>query len=120
MKSVHKESGEIVDRTFTCDNCGKRFANKENLGVHNRAVHKKSEHFLFCTICNKKFLTRIQLQTHTAKLHKKFACDLCQKDYKSKAALKKHMKKHNEEYIEKDPLVSDIAEACDSTPMILM
>ena len=30
------------------------------------------------------------------------------------------MKKHDEEYIETDPLVSDIAEACDSTPMILM
>ena len=39
---------------------------------------------------------------------------------KSKAALKKHMKKHNEEYIEKDPLVSDIAEACANTPMIVM
>ena len=70
MKSVHKESGELVERTFTCDNCGKRFVNQENLGVHNRAVHKKYEHFLFYTICNKKFLTRIQLQTHTSKLHK--------------------------------------------------
>ena len=29
------------------------------------------------------------------------------------------MKKHDEEYIETDPLVTDIAEACDSTPMIL-
>ena len=53
-------------------------------------------------------------------MHKKFACDLCEKTYESKAALKKHMKKHDEEFIENDPLVSDIAEACDNTPMILM
>ena len=27
---------------------------------------------------------------------------------------------HDEEYIEKEPLVSDIAEACANTPMIVM
>jgi transcriptional regulator NrdR family protein len=79
-KSVHKESGEIVERNLTCDNCGKRFANQENLGVHNKAVHKKSEHFLFCTICIKKFVPSTQLQTHTAKLHKTISCDLCDKN----------------------------------------
>ena len=30
------------------------------------------------------------------------------------------MKKHDEEFVENDPLVSDIAEACEKTPMILM
>ena len=53
-------------------------------------------------------------------MHKKFACDLCEKTYESKAALKKHMKKHVEKVIETGHLVSDIAEACENTPMILM
>ena len=52
-------------------------------------------------------------------MRKKFACDFCEKTYESRAALKKHMKKHDEEFIETDPLVSDIAEACENTPMIL-
>ena len=30
------------------------------------------------------------------------------------------MKKHDEEFVENDPLVSDITEACEKTPMILM
>ena len=30
------------------------------------------------------------------------------------------MKKHDEEFIETDPLVSDKAEACENTPMIFM
>ena len=32
----------------------------------------------------------------------------------------KHIKKHDEEFVENDPLVSDITEACEKTPMILM
>ena len=52
--------------------------------------------------------------------YKNLACDICQKTFKSKAALKKHMKKHQEKGIETDPLVSDIAEACNTIPMILM
>ena len=50
----------------------------------------------------------------------KFCYDLCEKNHESKAALKKHMKKHVEKVIETDHLVSDIAEACENTPMILM
>ena len=65
-------------------------------------------------------MTNIQLQTFTAKVHKKFACDLCQKTYGSKAALKKHLKKLDEKVIEADPLVSDIPEAYENTPMIFM
>ena len=46
-------------------------------------------------------------------MRKKFACDFCEKTYESRAALKKHMKKHDEEFVENEPLVSDIAEACE-------
>ena len=61
-----------------------------------------------------------QLQTHTYKLDKKYACHHCDKNCESKAALKKHIKKHDEEFVENDPLVYDITEACEKTPMILM
>ena len=60
------------------------------------------------------------IQTHTDKVHKKLICDNFQKSYGSKAALKKHLKKHDEKGIDADPLLTDIAEACNNTPMILM
>ncbi|XP_023315523.1 gastrula zinc finger protein xLCGF3.1-like [Trichogramma pretiosum] len=118
INSVHSES-----KPFACNECDKSFHRKDALKVH-KAVHKDEE---ICEICDKSYSSKSAFKKHMSKKHdqsrqsekyhksfgkkselksnvklvhneiKTFICDLCEKSYSSKNAIKKHIsKKHDE------------------------
>ncbi|XP_057695534.1 zinc finger protein 771-like [Corythoichthys intestinalis] len=109
------------EKPFLCTSCDKRFTDKGNLKQHTR-THTGEKPFP-CTLCNKRFSLKPQLErhkrTHTgekpfvctcgkkftdkgnlnrhARTHtgeKPFACSLCEKRFRWKYQVTKHMRIH--------------------------
>lgn len=117
-ESKHKINSEDYIRKYRCDNCGSRFATRENLDSHS-IIHQ-SDAIIKCTICEKHFDTVqglfifsflfccgdafsyqkfvfdcIGLMAHNVvHTEKKFKCQLCDVWFKMSGNLKEHMKIH--------------------------
>ncbi|XP_072048333.1 uncharacterized protein [Amphiura filiformis] len=94
---MRKHRGEFP---FQCDQCEKKFHSSSRLVNHKRThvefkeLIKKKQ----CVFCNKKFETKRDLDNHE-RVHtgaKAFSCNLCERAYTSKSALKEHLKTHGE------------------------
>lgn len=87
IKSIHQES-----KKFVCSHCGKSFASKGQITVHERS-HNKEKPFI-CEICNKAFSHRETLVTHST-VHTKikpYACENCNQTFSCVGNLIKHRK----------------------------
>ena len=89
-RSVHKRK----DAKMKCQDCGKVCSSPYAYYLHERAVHKKVEHYT-CDICGKSFTYHNTLKLH--KLHhageRPFKCTVpnCGKSYLSSSHLKGHI-----------------------------
>uniref|UniRef100_A0A182W184 Protein krueppel n=1 Tax=Anopheles minimus TaxID=112268 RepID=A0A182W184_9DIPT len=90
----HEKLCTIVDKNYTCEDCGKRFRQIVTLRNH-RKLHKTEKSFP-CPVCSKtfkqKFEIPIHMATHTGE--QPYPCDQCPARFKRKQALKIHQQRH--------------------------
>jgi len=85
---------------FRCDECGKRFPTKKDLGRHRRTVHRKctKDHRPWkCDLCDVFFTLESALLLHRESVHlhpKKHVCNICDKSFKSASSLRGHVRRH--------------------------
>lgn len=94
-KSVdpHKKAQKRL-KSFSCDDCGKRFARKANVNIHMR-VHTGEKPF-DCDVCGQSFSQKIHLNSHK-RIHtgqQPFGCDECGRRFSSKSNLNRHTAVH--------------------------
>lgn len=90
LNVVHKKI-----RNYKCSECDKEFASKRVLNNHINS-HHKTERLYECIICKKRFSTDSGLYNHK-RIHEidfKFACNICDKQFKFRAQLDKHLLIH--------------------------
>ncbi|CRK95900.1 CLUMA_CG009346, isoform A [Clunio marinus] len=88
-KTLKSHIRNVHEKKLTCLLCGKTFKKKESLKNHKLLPH----HFR-CDICGKRFPTKHLILRHQ-NMHQErnFTCDVhgCQKKFKTKSNLKKHI-----------------------------
>jgi hypothetical protein len=80
----------------TYEDCTRLFANKANIVVHIKQVHKKDEHIHKCDRCDKAFAYANELKRHLELTHlglRPFVCEKCGKGYLSQKYLSEHQAK---------------------------
>ncbi|KAJ6649650.1 Zinc finger protein, partial [Pseudolycoriella hygida] len=94
IKKHYKESHYNEAR---CDACGGLYSNKEKLKEH-RERHAKITNPLQCVECDKVFKARNPLTRHMAThtLEKFFVCELCGKQFTHHSSFKMHMMAHDD------------------------
>ncbi|KAG8242404.1 hypothetical protein J6590_066907 [Homalodisca vitripennis] len=96
----HMETHDATD--CLCDICGKSIKGKSAMKRHMQYEHSRSGTFV-CKSCNEQFDMEVKLMRHRKKVHSKRAiplpvfCEMCGKEYKSKAILKNHRLTHFDE-----------------------
>jgi uncharacterized Zn-finger protein len=84
------------DKPYSCDTCGKAFAQSGALKAHLR-VHSGDKPYS-CDTCGKAFATSSALTRHF-RVHsgdKPYSCDACGKAFACSSSLKKHLSVHLE------------------------
>ncbi|CAH1183730.1 unnamed protein product [Phaedon cochleariae] len=116
---VENPPSAITCQNFVCGECNKSFSTKQNLEVHNRAVHNQSvvntktteiivedppsdvtSQKSVCGECNKSFSTKQNLEVHNRAVHnqvKPFECHKCDKTFAYASTLKFHSIIHDRE-----------------------
>lgn len=77
---------------FACQHCNKKYRNYVHLRSH-QSLHHFNEDTFKCVACSSIFVTLEKLKEHE-KVHvnlKTAFCELCQKAYSSKAAIRRHL-----------------------------
>ena len=90
--AVQKEDDEFKS---TCDRCGYKETNREELLKHRKLNHEGA--LFLCTFCHKEFSKREALQQHRKFGHldlRKQPCGECGEKFAKKSALASHMKIH--------------------------
>uniref|UniRef100_A0A8C6NL67 C2H2-type domain-containing protein n=1 Tax=Nothobranchius furzeri TaxID=105023 RepID=A0A8C6NL67_NOTFU len=91
------ESGvKIINKSFSCPECGKQFFHKSSLQKHMRVTEPKS---FSCDDCGKMFSHKTGLNTHMS-VHtgqKPFTCQHCGQQFRQKAYLNSHMRVHTKQ-----------------------
>ncbi|KAH1003731.1 hypothetical protein HUJ04_003601 [Dendroctonus ponderosae] len=87
MRNCHQP----VEKTATCETCGKSFRNSKTLKLH-LATHETTKLYQ-CSLCGNTFSTSRDLNRHE-KLHGGLSCIVCDKPFSKEAALELHLKRH--------------------------
>ena len=77
---------------FTCDKCGKSFANKNQLTQHIQSKHENMRYV--CDICNRSFSWEKDLRRHVKQVHEdnvQYNCEKCDKSFHYKVNLSRHI-----------------------------
>ncbi|XP_052861478.1 zinc finger protein 37 homolog [Anopheles cruzii] len=92
MQNKHSE------RTFCCDECGKKFPFKTRLMAHIRKMHLTKD--VICDQCDKAF-TKYSIDNHKRNVHGGvgFICEYCPRTFKGRFQLDNHMEGHVESSI---------------------
>ena len=82
------------DRNFGCPQCGKKFIESYNVKQHVQLVHDRVKKFI-CNLCSEDFSKKCDLDHHNETKHSlslkgSFQCNVCDKFYPHRRALKNH------------------------------
>ncbi|XP_052870701.1 zinc finger protein 567-like [Anopheles cruzii] len=87
IQNKHKE------RTFCCEECGKRFPFQARLKAHIRKMHTAKD--VPCDQCDKSF-SKYTIEDHKRAVHGAgFICEHCPRTFKSRFQLDNHMEEHS-------------------------
>lgn len=81
---------------FECGECCIFFESKQGYKQHIGKVHKKKYKYSKCEICQKKFRNKYAVKFHTKQVHQKLTrkvCPNCGKEFYNKYLLPKHLEK---------------------------
>ncbi|OWR50022.1 putative zinc finger protein 99 [Danaus plexippus plexippus] len=110
---IHREKRHSVTGKYTCSICDINVSSADEFTSHYRRhmrtsaathrYHKEKHHSnkprIECADCDKTFSHRAGLMNHRLTFHEyqnKFPCNVCNKIFRWKTSLKRHLKKHNE------------------------
>lgn len=82
-----------------CDICGKSFSCTQSHFRHHKTEHTAREHYL-CEICGKSFKYYEAFKIHE-KIHickNSYNCPSCGKEFLVKAYMRKHFKRHHNQF----------------------
>ncbi|KAI4455349.1 zinc finger protein [Holotrichia oblita] len=88
------------DRPFSCEMCGKGFAQRSTLATHIKSIHTREKPYI-CETCGMAFISPALLRkhrlVHVPNRERKFVCDVagCNKSFRDKQGKREHMKRHN-------------------------
>uniref|UniRef100_A0A182JQP8 C2H2-type domain-containing protein n=1 Tax=Anopheles christyi TaxID=43041 RepID=A0A182JQP8_9DIPT len=105
MKNKHQE------RTYCCDECGKRFPFKARLTAHVKKMHTSKD--VVCDQCQKSF-SKYTIEDHRRAVHEsRYICEHCPRTFKSRVSLTQHMEEHVE------GLRKSVSATCDKCGVVL-
>ena len=91
-----KKSQEIKNQfdNLTCKICSKEFVTVSKFNRHKREVHERPEKKLKCIYCEKRFKRKEHLLRHLKGIHhnERYSCPLCASEHVEKSRLKTHLK----------------------------
>ena len=95
---LHQKTHNL-DKPFGCDKCDKTYKQRNSLREHVLKSHDNISKFM-CSTCLEKFPSRHLLKIHerTHSGDEGFVCDECGDTFSGKQALEFHMSKHNGQY----------------------
>ncbi|XP_050516854.1 zinc finger protein 493-like [Diabrotica virgifera virgifera] len=96
------------EKPFKCDICQQAFRTSISATTHKAQAHYEmlngeKNQKLHCKICNKDYGTRSGINEHNLRYHKELStitpalCDICGKDFPSKAVMRRHKNSHSKE-----------------------
>ena len=119
--SVHVDESHKVDEKYKCDKCEGIYDSKNDWYHHTYTIHSTQMKWFDktefpCSECDAVFDTYTKTYKHKIKVHREevpIDCDKCGKVYKSKTALKSHMRIMHHVYVIKDEQKVKKCDQCD-------
>uniref|UniRef100_A0A336LGE0 CSON007428 protein n=1 Tax=Culicoides sonorensis TaxID=179676 RepID=A0A336LGE0_CULSO len=95
IRNVHLTDKNDPNRIrYTCEICGRSYSEKSSLRNHKRDKHSDNPREIrkvLCPLCGKA-VRSVAVHMHQAHENRTYTCDLCDKQWKCKEALKNHMR----------------------------
>ena len=92
-KRNRRQGPKLSGKKVECPKCGKSLANKDNLRVHLRSIHKRVS-FFPCKLCKESFVSGYGRNRHYQEVHgkNKFKCEACEMSFVNNFCLVRHQK----------------------------
>jgi uncharacterized Zn-finger protein len=95
--TIHKNTVHSAMRPYSCNHCDKKYKSQGVLDVHLAACHSHIEYI--CSLCDATFKSEKNLTRHEDSVHattRPYKCNhtKCHKNFKTKAELNLHKKRH--------------------------
>lgn len=91
-----------ISRAFSCETCGKSFAEQSRLEHHIKVMHQQETRPFECDICHLRLSRKSSLVRHIQTVHDRtrFRCRFCDNTYSQKFDAVRHERKEHAEHLE--------------------
>ncbi|XP_052760479.1 zinc finger protein OZF-like [Mya arenaria] len=93
----HMNELHITMKNLMCQHCPNTYTSLAKLNSHMKRSHSQHTYSVVCRLCNKVYKTKYDLQRHmkTHESDKSFVCKICKKEFKVKSYLLQHERNHS-------------------------